>query len=49
VTGGWRDLHNEELYNSYSLPNIRVITRRMRWIGNIICMGEVVNLYQVLV
>jgi hypothetical protein len=22
VTGGWRKLHNEELHNSYSLPNI---------------------------
>jgi hypothetical protein len=22
VTGGWRKLHNEELHNSYSSPNI---------------------------
>jgi hypothetical protein len=22
VTGGWRKLHNEELHNLYSLPNI---------------------------
>jgi hypothetical protein len=35
VTGGWRNLHNEELHVSYSSPSIfRVIkTRRMRWAG----------------
>jgi hypothetical protein len=32
VTGEWRRLHNEELYNLYSLPSIiRIIKkRRMR-------------------
>jgi hypothetical protein len=32
VTGDWRKLHNEELHNLYSLPNIiRMIkSRRMR-------------------
>jgi hypothetical protein len=25
LTGVWRELHNEELHNSYSLPSIRVI------------------------
>jgi hypothetical protein len=35
VTGGWRKLHNEELYGLYSSPSIvRVIkARRMKWQG----------------
>jgi hypothetical protein len=41
VTGGWRKLHNEELRDLYSLPNIiRIIkSRRMRWTGNVEQMG----------
>jgi hypothetical protein len=33
VTGGWRQLHNEELHNLYSSRSIiRIIkSRRMRW------------------
>jgi len=35
VTGKWRKLHNDELRDLYSLPNIvRVLkSRRMRWAG----------------
>jgi hypothetical protein len=35
VTGKWRKLHNKELNDLYSLPNIvRVVkSRRMRWAG----------------
>ena len=42
VTGEWRKLHNEELRDLYSLPNIvRVVkSRRMRWAGHVACIGE---------
>ena len=42
VRGEWRKLHNEELSDLYSLPNIvRVVkSRRMRWAGHVARMGE---------
>jgi len=50
-TGEWRELHNEELNNLYSSPNIaRVIkSRRMRWVGHVARMGETGGVYRVLV
>jgi len=51
VTGEWRKLHNEELNNLYSSPNIlRVIkSRRMGWAGHVARMGEGRGVYRVLV
>jgi hypothetical protein len=42
VTGGWRELHNEELHNLYSSPSIiRMIkSSRMRWVEHVALMGE---------
>jgi len=51
VAGEWRKLHNEELRDLYSLPNIvRVVKlRKMRWAGHVTCMGEGRGVHRVLV
>ena len=42
VAGEWRNLHNKELNDLYSSPNIvRVVkSGRMRWAGNVARTGE---------
>jgi hypothetical protein len=42
LMGGWRKLHNEELHNLYSSPNIiRIMkSRRMRWAMHVARMGR---------
>jgi hypothetical protein len=49
VTGEWRKLHNEELHNLYSSPDIirLVKPRRMRWAGHVARMGEERKVYKV--
>jgi len=51
VMGEWRKLHNEELNDLYSSPNIvRVIKlREMRWAGHVARMGEEREVYRILV
>jgi hypothetical protein len=51
VTGEWRKLHNEELNDLYSPPNIFRVTnsRKMRWAGHGARMGKRRGVYRVLV
>jgi hypothetical protein len=51
VTRGWRKLHSEELHNLYSSPNIVKVIKsmRMRWLGNVACIGEMRNVRKILV
>jgi hypothetical protein len=51
VTGEWRKLHNEELHNLYSSPDIirQDKSRRMRWAGHVARLGEERKVYKVFV
>jgi hypothetical protein len=51
AVGEWKELHNEELHNLYSSPDIIRLSksRRMRWAEHVACMGEERKVYKVLV
>ena len=51
VTGELRKLHNEELNDLYSSPNILQVikSRRMRWAGHVARMEEGRGVHKVLV
>jgi len=51
ITGEWRRLHNEELNDLYSSPNIVQVIKstRMRWAGHVARMGGETGVYRVLV
>jgi len=51
VTGEWRKLHNEDLNDWYSSPNIIRVTysRKMRWAGHVALMRERKYVYRLLV
>jgi hypothetical protein len=51
VTGEWRKLHNGELHNLYSSPDIigQIKSSRMRWAGHVARMREGRSVYRVLV
>jgi hypothetical protein len=48
---GWKMLHNGELHDLYSSPDIirHIKSRRMRWAGHVARMGEGRNMYGILV
>jgi hypothetical protein len=49
VTGEWRKLHNGELHNLYSSPDVvwRIKSGRMRRAGHVARIGEGRNVYRV--
>jgi hypothetical protein len=51
VTGDWKKLHNEELHNLYSSPNIirTIKSRIMRLAGHVALMTEKSIAYRILV
>jgi hypothetical protein len=51
VTGDWRKLHNAELHNLYSSPDIirQIKSRTVGWAGNVARKEEERKLYKVLV
>jgi hypothetical protein len=51
VTGGWRQLHNEEFHNLFSSPSIiRMInSTRIRWAEHAARMGRRGDAYRILV
>ena len=49
VSGEWRKLHNEELNDLYSSPNIfQVLKLKLRRVGHVARMGETRGVYRVL-
>jgi hypothetical protein len=48
VTGEWRKLHNMELHNLYSSPDIirQIKSKQMGWAGHVTCMGEEIKIVQ---
>jgi len=51
VAGSWRIVHKEGLHKLYASTNISrvVILRRMGWVGHVACMGEMRNIYKILI
>jgi hypothetical protein len=51
MTGGWTEVHNEELHKLYSSPSIITIikSRMMRWAEHVARKREKRNAYRLLV
>jgi hypothetical protein len=48
-TEEWRRLHNEELYDLYSSPNVIRVIKSRRWAGHVACVGDRRGAYRILV
>ena len=50
VMGEWRRLHNEEIHDLYSSPNMVWVmkSRRMRWTGHVACKVRRGGVYRIL-
>jgi hypothetical protein len=49
-SSGCGRLHNEELHNLYTSTDIGLInTRRMRWVGHVARMVQMINAYRILI
>ena len=48
ITGEWRRLHNEELHDLYSSPNIIWVIKsvRMRWTDHLAHMAKTTDAYR---
>jgi hypothetical protein len=46
---GWKRLHNEELHNLYTSPDIIRVNNsgRTRWTEHVALMGEMINVYKI--
>jgi hypothetical protein len=44
-------IENEELHNLYSAPNViwMIKSRKMRWTGHVASLGDMINVYEILV
>jgi hypothetical protein len=51
VVGGWRRLHNGKLHNFHASPDITKVikSRKTRWAWHVERMGEIRNVYKILV
>lgn len=49
-TIGWRKVNDEELRNMYSSTDMRMFrSKRMRWVGHVLCIKEKLNVYKHLI
>jgi hypothetical protein len=51
ATGAWRKLHIEVIHDMYSSPNTTGVIKswKMRWAGDVACMGEERIVYRILI